>query len=119
MAAWGVRIDPDQSAQVVEDPHRPNIKVVQDRRVLELKLLDVVVEIQRHQRLDRSGLKKLGLKNLNGLARPRAHGAGFCVIHIWLDYSRIPAQPLYRFSGVPRQKCRNQREGEIKQCLQN
>jgi hypothetical protein len=55
--------------------------VFQDRRILELDLLDVIGEIERDQGLDGSSTKQLLLQEFNGLPRPRAHGIGICVIH--------------------------------------
>jgi hypothetical protein len=55
---------------------------------LKLNLLDVVVEVQRDQRLYSSGPEQLSLKDFRRLARPSPHHTGICVVHICLDYSR-------------------------------
>ena len=81
-------LDPHQSSQVVETPCGPDVKVFQDGGILKLNLLDVVIEVQRDQRLYGSRPEQLSLQDFGRLASPSPHRVGVCVVHSCLDYSR-------------------------------
>jgi len=63
-------LDPHQASQVVEAPCSPDVKVFQDGGILKLNLLDVVVEIQRNQRLYGSRPEQLSLQDFGRPASP-------------------------------------------------
>jgi hypothetical protein len=55
---------------------------------LKLNLLDVVIEVQRDQRLYGCRPEQLSLQDFGRLASPSPHRVGVCVVHSCLDYIR-------------------------------
>ena len=90
---------------------------------MKLNLLDVVVEVQRDQRLYGSRPEQLSLQDFDRLASPRAHRVGVCVVHSCLDYIR--SHEAWRLEllmvrvGFGDRSPHSKKEGELTQCLQN